>query len=124
MRKALHGHLDSAFVPGYLSFGGQKIGDVIPGMAVQRSPKLWRPGSVRVGTTGDGTYAFLIDEMGNQTDLSTQDEKSIEDADLHVFCSWISMCRMRRSRKTSLTFSLFGREGTGVSEQVHEADLE
>jgi len=59
-------NLDTALGAALLE-GGQKVGDVVPGVTVQT-----------------GAQALLIEIVGNQTDAATQNEQAIENAHAHV----------------------------------------
>lgn len=65
----------------------EQVGDVVPWMSVQTSAQ-----------------SLLVEVMGNETDRTTEDKKTVEDTHLEVV-----LC-------------LFGAEGARVSEEVDEAD--
>jgi hypothetical protein len=66
---------------------GQEVGDVVPGMSVKTSAQ-----------------PLLVEEMGNQTDTSAEDEESVQDTHLEV------------------VLGLLVGEGTAVADKVNEAD--
>ena len=70
-----------------LANGWEKVGDIVPWMTVKT-----------------GAQSLLVKEVSNQTDGTTEDEKTVEDTHLKV------------------VFGFFRREGTAVTEEINEAD--
>ena len=72
---------------GALAELGEEVGDVVPGVAVETSAE-----------------SLLVEEVGNQTNGATKDEKTVEHTHLEV------------------VLGLLGGEGTAVAHEVNEAD--
>lgn len=68
----LQGNLDTTLSTwcATLLQGGQKVGDIVPGMPVETSPQ-----------------PLLVKEMGNQTDGATEHEETVENTHLQVVLS-------------------------------------
>jgi hypothetical protein len=82
----LQGDLNTALSTTLLQ-RGEEVGDVVPWMPVKTSAQ-----------------PLLVEEMGNETDTSAEDEETVEDTHLQV------------------VLSLLGGEGPAVADKVHEAD--
>ena len=65
-KRKSHVDLDTALGAALLE-GGQKVGDVVPGVTVQT-----------------GAQALLVEVVGNQTDAAAQNEQTVEDTHTHV----------------------------------------
>src|SRR5271170_366515 len=65
----------------------EQVGDIVPRMSVQA-----------------GTQSLLIQEVGNQTDTTSEYEETVENAHLEV------------------VLGFFGRESTTVAEEINKAD--
>jgi hypothetical protein len=84
----LHGHFNTALVTGStLAKLGEEVGDVIPRMPVQTSAE-----------------SLLIEEVGNETDRTTEHEETVQDTHLEVVLGFLV------------------REGPGIAEEIDETD--